>query len=185
MDTGVWVLLVILAAAMGAGAMWLVMRHWRHTAERFGPEYDRAVGDAGSRSRAEAELAAREERVERLHIRPLETEERARFAASWRMVQTRFVDDPEGAIRDADSLVAEVMEARGYPMGNFQRRAADASVHHPAVVENYRVAHGIAWRHERGQATTEDLREAMVHYRALFQELLEERDIGSRPTRAA
>jgi hypothetical protein len=123
--------------------------------------------------------------VERLHIRPLETEERARFAASWRMVQTRFVDHPEGAIRDADSLVAEVMEARGYPMGNFERRAADVSVNHPAVVENYRLAHGIALRHERGQANTEDLRQALVHYRALFQELLEERDMEPRRTRAA
>ena len=114
----------------------------------------------------------RERRVDQLRIRTLTTEERARFEEAWRNDQARFVDDPAGAVTDADRLIADLMATRGYPVSDFDQRAADVSVHYPAVVENYRIAHDIAMRHERGKASTEDLRNAMVHYRALFGELL-------------
>ena len=143
--------------------------------ERFGPEYDRTVTQLEDRSRAEAELKAREKRVDRLDIRSLTEAERGRFAESWRSVQAQFVDDPARAIAEADRLVGEVMRGRGYPVGEFEERAADISVGHPHVVENYRAAHGIAVRSGRREASTEDLRQAMVHYRALFEELLEAR----------
>jgi hypothetical protein len=127
---------------------------------------------------AEAELEDRRRRVEQLQIRPLPRNERERYEAAWYQVQGRFVDDPAGAMAQADLLVGEVMQARGYPMGDFETRAADISVDHPQVVENYRAAHAIALRTQGGQATTEELRQAMVHYRALFADLL-----GARPAR--
>ena len=141
--------------------------------ERFGPEYDHAVDEYGDKRRAEEELAAREKRVEAFHIRPLSAGERNRFSDEWRAIQTRFVDDPTGAIVDADQLVKEVMETRGYPMGDFEQRAADISVNHPEVVTNYRAARDIAEANRSGKADTEKLRQAMVHYRALFEDLLE------------
>jgi hypothetical protein len=141
--------------------------------DRFGPEYERAVRAEGDRSRAEADLDARAKRVEQLDIRPLSNRERDQFSESWRATQTRFVDDPVGATREADELVAEVMQVRGYPMGDFERRAADVSVDHPGVVEHYRAAHAIAMRTESGSENTEELRIALVHYRALFEDLLE------------
>ncbi|HEX8939018.1 MAG TPA: hypothetical protein VF763_02555 [Candidatus Limnocylindrales bacterium] len=140
--------------------------------ERFGPEYERAVSQTDDRGAAERELAARQERVSQLRIRDLSPDDRARFAERWRAVQTRFVDDPGVALADADRLVGEVMAARGYPMADFEQRAADVSVDHPAVVEQYRAAHAIAQRQAAGQASTEDLRQGMVHYRSLFDELL-------------
>ena len=140
--------------------------------ERFGPEYAHAVREYGDDASAEKELAARAQRVEQLRIRPLASDQRAKYAEYWRSTQSRFVDDPEGAIGAADTLVAEVMQARGYPMGDFEQQAADISVDHPAVVEQYRAAHAIAGRSARGEATTEDLRQAMVHYRALFDDLI-------------
>jgi len=117
-------------------------------------------------------LIERQTRVERLHIRPLSPEDTERFAQAWRDVQARFVDDPRGAIVDADRLVAEVMRARGYPVGDFEQRVADISVDHPNVVMNYRAARDIVQDHGRGRASTEDLRQAMVHFRALFADLL-------------
>ena len=153
---------------------------------RFGPEYERVVRETGSVAAAEARLHARQTRVERLHIHPLQPDDAARFAAAWKNVQARFVDDPKGAVTEADRLVGELMNARGYPVGEFDQQVDDISVDHPSVVMNYRAARDIAQDHERGRATTEDLRQAMVHYRALFTELLEtaaapSSDVESRP----
>jgi hypothetical protein len=141
--------------------------------QRFGPEYARAVEHLGSREKAEAELLAREQRVERLHIVALAPADAARYAQTWMLLQGRFVDSPRGALVEADRLVRELMLQRGYPMGNFERRAADISVDHPAVVEHYRAAHEIVLSDQRDATDTEDLRKALVHYRALFDELLE------------
>jgi hypothetical protein len=140
----------------------------------FGPEYDRTVNQySGDQSRAEAELMARQARVEQLDIRSLAPADRDRFAEAWRATQARFVDDPVGAIAQADRLIADIMWARGYPVGEFEQRASDISVNHPNVVTNYRAAHTISLASANGQASTEDLRRAMIHYRALFMELLE------------
>jgi hypothetical protein len=148
--------------------------------ERFGPEYDRVVKREGDVRRAEGVLAFREKRREKFTLRPLPPAERSRYEETWRDVQAQFVDDPKGAVTTADSLVTQVMQARGYPMGDFEQRAADISVDHPAVVDNYRTAHDIALRHSRGQASTEDLRRAMVLYRSLFDELLGDRQLERR-----
>lgn len=168
------VLLIALVIAIGA-AVWLYTRNRRTEAlqHRFGSEYDRALATHGDQREAERELKEREERVEQLHIRSLDPEERARFADRWQAAQARFVDDPNGATDDADELVGEVMATRGYPVGDFEQRAADVSVHHPRVVEHYRAAHAIAARNSRGDADTEELRQALVHFRALFEDLLE------------
>ena len=173
-DQLVPVLLIALVVAIGV-AVWLYTQKRKTEQLRgsFGPEYERAVQETGDRRKAEAELAERKERVEQLMIRSLEPREREQFAESWRSAQARFVDDPGGAIKEADRLVAEVMQVRGYPVGDFEQRAADVSVEHPRVVEHYRAAHAIAQRNELGEAGTEDLRQAMVHYRALFEDLLE------------
>jgi len=141
--------------------------------ERFGPEYDRVLRKEGEVSRAEGVLAMRASRHEKFELRPLTSAMRSDFADRWTAVQADFVDNPKGAVLGADQLVNELMKARGYPVVDFDQRAADISVEHPVVVENYRAAHDIAVRHSRGQATTEDLRKAMVHYRSLFEELLE------------
>ncbi len=154
-------------------AVLLTRRRSAHLKERFGPEYQREIAASGNARKAEAHLERREKRVEKLHIRPVPPELRERFGNSWRQVQARFVDEPGAAVMEADGLVRKVMESRGYPMGSFEQRAADLSVDHPRVVENYRAAHGIAVKRERGDASTEDLRQAFVHYRALFEELLE------------
>lgn len=154
-----------------------VMVSRKREAERlrqaFGPEYDRQVEAAGgSRSKAEAELLKREKRVEKLEIRPLPPAQRNAFMDEWQQVQAGFVDDPEKAIALADALVGEVMKARGYPVDDFEQRAADISVDHPQLVSNYRAAHEIAVRHRQGKAGTEDLRAAFIGYRAMFEELL-------------
>jgi hypothetical protein len=141
--------------------------------QRFGSEYDRAVLEHGSESKAEARLAAREERVEHFHIRDLTPTERDRYLADWQAVQSRFVDHPKGAVIEADELVSSLMNARGYPVSDFEQRAADVSVNHPRVVEYYRSAHDVAVRTGRDETTTEDLRTAMLHYRSLFDELLQ------------
>jgi len=140
---------------------------------KFGPEYERLVRQHGDARHAESELADRVDRVRHLQIRPLTPQNRDHFAEAWREDQARFVDDPKGAVVEADRLVANLMQVRGYPVGDFEQRAADISVDHGHVVQNYRVAHDIAIRERRGEATTEDLRRAMVHYRELFEDLLE------------
>jgi FtsZ-interacting cell division protein ZipA len=141
---------------------------------RFGPEYDRVLKAEGEVRRAEGVLEMRAQRRDKFEIRPLSAATRSDFAERWKAVQAQFVDDPKAAVSGADQLVNELMKARGYPMADFDQRTADISVDHPVVVENYRAAHEIALRHSRGQASTEDLRKAMVHYRSLFDELLED-----------
>jgi len=169
-----WIIVaVIVVAALLVGAiLWSRSRRSEHLRDRFGPEYDRAVEAKGDRSKAEAELAEREKRVEKLDIRPLEPDERREFIRRWSDVQARFVDDPPRAVAFADALLGDVMKARGYPVSDFDQRAGDISVDHPVVVEHYHKAHDIAVRHERGEASTEDLRQAMIHYRALFDNLV-------------
>jgi len=163
--------IVIVVAALG----WWAYRQQRtkQLRSKFGPEYTHAVHQYGSESRAEDALAERARRMEKFHARALTSEDHDRFLQRWSAVQASFVDDPPSSIEQADGLVNEVMRARGYPMGDFDRRAEDISVEHPKVVQNYRAAHEIAERQARGQAATEDLRQALVHYRALFEELLE------------
>jgi hypothetical protein len=149
-------------------------RRSQNLRKRFGPEYDRVLKKEGEVRRAEGVLEMRARHREKFELRPLTGATRDQFGGRWRMVQSRFVDDPKGSVAQADELVSEVMVARGYPMADFEQRAADISVDHPVVVENYRAAHDIALRHSRGQASTEDMRNAMVHYRSLFEELLED-----------
>lgn len=147
--------------------------------EQFGPEYDRTVDDLGDQKRAERELESRTARMEKVQIRELTAGNRDRFVQEWEHTQARFVDDPVGAIRTADGLIGEVMELRGYPVGDFETRSADLSVDHPEVVSNYRAAHGVSLRNDDGAATTEELRRAMVNYRELFQDL-----VGTAPAEA-
>jgi hypothetical protein len=166
---------VILAVAVLA---WLYMQRRRRTTtaalrQRFGPEYELAVGEHGSERRAEAQLEVREKRVEKLTIRDLDPVERAHFSDRWQALQSRFVDDPKGAVTEADALVSLLMQTRGYPVADFHQRAADISVDHPRVVANYRSGHEIALRLGNGEANTEDLRTAMIHYRSLFDELVQ------------
>lgn len=168
------VLLVALVAAIGVAA-WLFMQKRRtdNLHSRFGPEYERAVSEHRDQKEAERDLEHRAERVEQLHIRALAPEERDQFVSRWQSVQAQFVDDPEGATSEADHLLGQVMQTRGYPVGDFEQRAADVSVNHPHVVEHYRAGHALALRSARGDADTEDLRQAFVHFRALFEDLLE------------
>ena len=165
---------VILVIAVVA---WLYVRKRRSATadlrQRFGPEYERAVREHGSERKAEAKLADREKRVEMLKIRDLDPMEHERFLKQWASVQSRFVDSPKGAVAEADDLVSSLMKTRGYPVSDFDQRAADISVDHPRVTENYRFAHEIALRVGKDEATTEDLRTAMIHYRSLFEELVQ------------
>jgi hypothetical protein len=176
----------IVLAALGVGAalvlalLFISMRkrnRQRSAAlkENFGPEYDRAVAQHGDRARAERDLRARQRRLDDLDIKLLSAEQCARFAEAWALVQQRFVDEPSGAVMQADGLVKEVMLMRGYPMGNFEQRVADLSVEHANVVDHYRAARTLALANASGTASTEDLRQAMVHYRALFNDLLQAR----------
>ncbi|HEX3246581.1 MAG TPA: hypothetical protein VHX16_14335, partial [Chloroflexota bacterium] len=175
MDNTIVIGLVVALIVVGAIAVWLFMqkRQTERLQERFGPEYENTIRSEGDRARAEKALEARQERVEQLNIRPLSSGERDQFAERWRQTQARFVDDPTNATREADGLVGEVMQARGYPMGDFQQRAEDISVNHPDVVQHYRAAHDIALRNRDGDGNTEELRTAFTHYRALFDDLLE------------
>lgn len=173
MDMTLLAALVLIALVLVIAGLLLRRRNSKRLQRRFGPEYERTVHDAGSREKAEAELLKREKRVQKLRIVPLTPEQAARFSEDWRMLQARFVDSPRGVLMDADRLVTELMRLRGYPMADFDTRAADISVDHPAVVHHYRAAREIALRDPRGQADTEALRQAVVHYRALFSELLE------------
>ena len=170
----------ILTAAVAIAALLIVLavvvavrrRRTRALASKFGPEYDHTVEAMGKRAKAEKELEERTRRVQQLQIRALNDTERERYTSLWRVAQERFVDSPPLAVAEADQLVAEVMRVRGFPMADFEQRAADISVLHPHLVTNYRAAHRIALSSAGQKASTEDLRQAMVHYRALFEELL-------------
>jgi hypothetical protein len=170
---------VLVAAGIG---IWLFTRKERRTKRlrtQFGSaEYTRAVKESGSRGHAEAGLDKRADRVESFHIQPLGPGDCTRFVESWGRVQARFVDGPGGAVTEADQLLGDVMSARGYPVSDFKQRAADISVDHPLVLDHYRSAHEIAVRQTQGQASTEDLRQAMIHYRTLFDELVGEPEVA-------
>jgi hypothetical protein len=169
---------MVVAAGM---AIYFSMRKRRTKKLRtqFGAvEYARTVEEGGGKRKAEAALDKRAERVEAMHIRPLGLGDRARFIESWTRVQSRFVDGPGGAVTDADKLLGDVMSTRGYPVSDFEQRAADISVDHPVVLENYRAAHEVARRQVEGKASTEELRMAMIHYRTLFEELVVEPEVA-------
>jgi hypothetical protein len=172
-NTELIAVLVIAALVVIALAVFMRRKSSENLQQRFGPEYDRAVEQAGSREKAEAELRARQKRVDNLDIVPLPPQEAQWFQQQWRALQARFVDSPQGVLADADDLVRRLMDRRGYPTGDFERRAADISVNHPGVVEHYRAAHAIAEQDRSAQVDTEGLRQAVIHYRALFAELLE------------
>jgi hypothetical protein len=175
--------LVVIVAAGIATMLFMRKRRTARLRTRFGgPEYTRAVQDGGNQRRAENKLEKRAERVESFHIRALAPADHARFLESWRKVQGRFVDSPGGAVTEADQLLGDVMSMRGYPVSDFEQRAADISVDHPLVMENYRAAHGIAVRQAQGQASTEELRQAMIHYRTLFEELVGVPEMASAKT---
>lgn len=165
------VAVVVLAALALAWAFAQRQRRIR-LRQRFGPEYDRTIAEVGTTGRAETVLAEREKRVHAYHLKELTDLDRGRYMESWRRVQARFVDDPDGAVTEADALVNEVMTARGYPMSDIDRRTEDLTVDHANVVHHYRAAREIATRHARRAATTEELRQALVHYRELFADLL-------------
>jgi hypothetical protein len=171
------VLIVALAAGMAAFLMYRKRRTARLRTQFGGAEYDRAMQQGGNRRNVEAGLDKRTERVEGFHVQTLAAADRARFTESWRGIQARFVDGPAGAVSEADRLLGDVMSMRGYPVSDFEQRAADISVDHPLVLQNYRTAHEIALRQTLGKASTEDLRQAMVHYRTLFEELVSEPEV--------
>jgi hypothetical protein len=174
--------IVLIVVGGIATLLFLRKRRTKRLRSKFGgTEYARAVREGGNRRHGEAGLEQRAERVESFHVRPLVAADRTRFVDAWRGIQTRFVDDPAGAVVQADQLLGDVMSTRGYQMGDFEQRAADISVDHPAVLQNYRAAHEIALRQTKGQANTEDLRQAMIHYRALFEDLVVEPDMPKRP----
>jgi hypothetical protein len=186
--TAIVIIVVVAIVLIGLAALVLYVltgrRRTEDLRETFGDEYDRAVGETGSRRSAESELSSRRKRVDALDIHELSADERTRFADAWETAQADFVDDPKRAIAKSDRLVSDVMQRRGYPVGDFEQRAADVSVDHADVVEHYRAAHEIAQAQSRGQASTEDLRQAMIHYRALFNDLLGEVG-GPEPQRRA
>jgi hypothetical protein len=174
--TNTVILAVALLVAAIAVVAWVFMQRKRQSQrlqQRFGPEYGRAVKELGGQTQAEAELKRREDRVALLNITPLVPADAARFTQAWKALQGRFIDNPKEVVAEADHLVRELMTKRGYPMGDFERRASDISVDHPGVVATYRAAQVIAARDARGEADTEELRTAVVHYRTLFDELLE------------
>ena len=175
MDTGLLVAILIVVAVLVVVLAFFAARQQRSRKlrEQFGPEYDRTVADAGDRKQAEARLQERTERRQRLEIIALDPAERDRYVEAWRQTQARFVDEPAEATREADRLITDVMRKRGYPIDDFEQRAADISVDHPQVVDDYRAAQAIAAANDRSEASTEDLRQALVHYRSLFEELLE------------
>ena len=185
MDTWVWIVIGVIVAIVVLGVVFSALRTRRSRSlqDQFGREYDRIVEKAGGRREAERELAERQKRHDELELRPLSQDARDRYLQQWQVTQGRFVDDPTGAVSEADDLVQRVMRDRGYPVDDFEQRAADISVEHPELVEKYRTANGIARASERGEASTEDLRHSVRHYRALFVELLEVDDGGDASTR--
>ena len=175
MSDSVVILIVAAVVVLAVVGLLLARRARRHRLQdRFGPEYERVIDVTGNRRKAEKELEARAHRLEKLDIRPLDRERRELFAREWSEAQARFVDEPPAALGYADHLVQQVMGERGYPLGDFDQQAADLSVEHADVLDHYREAHAIAEENERGRATTEELRQAMVHYRALFSSLLDD-----------
>jgi hypothetical protein len=170
------IILIVFAILAIGFAIWIYLqkKKTQDLRTKFGPEYEKAIDTHKDRSHAESELEKREKRVAQFHIRPLRDDERARYAEDWRVEQSLFVDDPRAAVKHADTLVQDVMKRRGYPVSDFEQNAADLSVDHPSVVEHYRIAHEIALRDGKGQSSTEDLRKAMVSYRSLFDDLLEQ-----------
>lgn len=178
MDTWMWVVIIVLAVAAAAFA-WMMWQRQRTDLlkERFGPEYERTVVESDDRGTAEKELIAREKRHEELDIRPLSVASRDRFREEWQSVQARFVDDPEGAVREADELVARVMNERGYPTySDPEARAADLSVEHANVVSEYRLGHELLEGLGDSEDSTETLREAMQSFRTAFDDLLDDRE---------
>lgn len=177
-----WILIAVAAIAVLALAGYTAYRarQRKELRESFGPEYDRAVADAPSRREAESDLVERRKRHDELDIRPLSPAAHDAYARQWEATQARFVDDPEGAINDADDLIQQVMRERGYPVEDFDRRVEDLSVEHGDVVAHYRAGHLIARRNVHGDADTEELRQAFQHYRALFGELLVAETAGTR-----
>lgn len=167
------IVVIVIAVVLIGAAAWMAVRR-RSLRERFGPEYDRVVGEQDSRRAAERELRARERRHAELDLRPLSEESRRRYAASWEEIQAKFVDTPNEAVGEADRLVTQLIAERGYPTENFDDQLAQLSVEHARTLEHYRDAHDINLQNERGQASTEQLRQALVHYRALFADLLGE-----------
>jgi hypothetical protein len=186
LELGLAILVIVLIIAL----IIMMLRKRRDTADlknRFGPEFSRTLQDVGDERKAAAVLHEREKRVSQFDIRPVSHADRERFSTAWTKVQAQFVDDPAGAVSRADVLLGEIMETRGYPVTDFNQRSADLSVDHPAVVQNYRAAHDIATNHARGAAGTEDLRQAMIHYRTLFDDLVIDRgspDLAPTPTTA-
>ncbi|MEU5865899.1 MULTISPECIES: hypothetical protein [unclassified Nonomuraea] len=180
MTTLIWVAVVVVAVVALAAVGFVVLQQQRRSRlrERFGPEYERTVAESDNRRDAERELIAREQRHSELDIRPLPEETRDTYANRWTEVQERFVDAPGFAVTEADQLVTSVMAERGYPTDDFEQRLSDLSVGHAATLDHYRTAHEISGRAVRKEASTEELRQAMVHYRALFEELLHETTRG-------
>jgi type II secretory pathway pseudopilin PulG len=174
MDPKVLLAIIVVLAIVVIAVVVFARRRQRstHLKQQFGQEYERALMQHGDAGKAEAALGEREARVQKLTIRELPATERAAYADEWAAVQRRFVDDPSMAVSEADRLVNRVMNVRGYPMADFDQRIDDISVNYPAVVQNYRSARDIFVRHSSGRASTEDLRQAMVYYRSLFDELL-------------
>ena len=175
MPTWGWILIaigIVVVVALIAMSM-MKKRRTKQLQSQFGPEYDRTVESADSKRKAESELAARQERRQQLDIRPLSSAARERYTSQWQNVQAQFVDSPGAAVTSADQLIQSVMADRGYPVDDFESRAADVSVDHPHVVDNYREGHRLANAHANGNGSTEQLRQAMRHYRALFDELVE------------
>jgi FtsZ-interacting cell division protein ZipA len=170
-----WIVIAVAVVALVAVGIWQgsVRRRSSRLQSRFGPEYNRTLDASDSRREAESELSAREQRRRDLDIRPLSVEARNRYLENWRAVQAQFVDDPTAAVASADTLIQSVMAERGYPVEDFDQRTADISVDHPRVVENYREGHRLALGSANGEGSTEDLRQAMRHYRRLFGELVE------------
>ena len=174
MDTNLAIALFLIALILIGLGVWFFSRrkHTERLRQRFGPEYDKTVRTLKSQQRAEAELSQREKRVSKFNIVSLPQDECAQYQKNWLAIQGRFVDQPESTVAEANRLVHEVMRRCGYPMADFEQSAADLSVDHPHVVENFRAANRIAERSERAVATTEELRQALIHYRALFEDLL-------------
>jgi hypothetical protein len=178
------VIAAVLVVALAVVAAWLYIRQGRSRRLRnqFGPEYERTVKETGDTARAESRLEQLERRVHGFQVHDLSQADRQVFTRSWHALQAHFVDDPRNAVIEADRLIGQIMSARGYPVSDFEQRAADVSVNHPFVVEHYRAGHEITLRYAQGRAGTEDLRQAIIHYRALFAELVDKPELARAQT---